>query len=267
MRLTINHTTSYEYKAPPSYALQQLRMRPQSNAAQSIVRWDIGLDGAKLQTQFADQHGNLTDLVELSRSATKFEIVVSGEIETIGTNGVTGQHALVMPIGFYTRQTKLTVPGDHVRALIDDVGAAKANDVEVLHRLSEKIREHVGYLTGATDVDTTAEDALEHGKGVCQDHTHIFLSAARSMGVPARYISGYLMMNDRVDQDASHAWAEAHIDGLGWVGFDVSNVISPDERYVQVARGLDYRGAAPTSGFIVGAEQENLLVSLQVQQQ
>jgi hypothetical protein len=81
---------------------------------------------------------------------------------------------------------------------------------------------------------------------------HIFVAAARSMGYPARYVSGYLMMNDRVHQDASHAWAEAHVDGVGWVGFDVSNGISPDARYVRVATGLDYREAAPVSGLRFG---------------
>ena len=93
------------------------------------------------------------------------------------------------------------------------------------------------------------------------------VSAARSMGYPARYVSGYLMMNDRVMQDASHAWAEAHIQGLGWVGFDVSNGISPDSRYVRVATALDYRGAAPISGMRFGQGTESMDVSLQVQQQ
>jgi len=101
---------------------------------------------------------------------------------------------------------------------------------------------------------------------VCQDHAHIFITLARMLGYPARYVSGYLMMNDRVEQDATHAWAEAHIAGLGWVGFDVSNAISPDERYVRVATGLDYREAAPISGLLVGAGTEEMAVTLQVQQ-
>jgi transglutaminase-like putative cysteine protease len=88
------------------------------------------------------------------------------------------------------------------------------------------------------------------------------------MGYPARYVSGYLMMNDRVHQDASHAWAEAHVDGVGWVGFDVSNGISPDARYVRVATGLDYREAAPISGLRFGAMVEKRLsIDIQVQQQ
>ncbi|MEL6453027.1 MAG: transglutaminase family protein, partial [Pseudomonadota bacterium] len=86
------------------------------------------------------------------------------------------------------------------------------------------------------------------------------------MGFPARYVSGYLMLDDTQAQDAMHAWAEAHVDGLGWVGFDVSNGISPDDRYIRVATALDYRGAAPISGLRYGSAQEDMTVSLQVQQ-
>jgi transglutaminase-like putative cysteine protease len=102
---------------------------------------------------------------------------------------------------------------------------------------------------------------------VCQDHAHVFIGAARSVGVPARYVSGYLMMNDRIDQEATHAWAEAHVDGLGWVGFDVSNWISPDPRYVRVATGRDYRDAAPITGVVFGTSTEDLHVDVAVEQQ
>ncbi|MEL6744620.1 MAG: transglutaminase family protein, partial [Pseudomonadota bacterium] len=104
------------------------------------------------------------------------------------------------------------------------------------------------------------------GQGVCQDHAHVFLSAARLLDVPCRYVSGYLMMDDRVLQDATHAWVEAHVPQLGWVGFDVSNRISPDERYVRVATGLDYSDAAPLKGLRLGTQPESLVVSVQVQQ-
>ena len=123
------------------------------------------------------------------------------------------------------------------------------------------------YATGTTGVRTTAEQALEAATGVCQDHSHIFIAAARMTGIPARYVSGYLMMNDRIDQEATHAWAEAHVDGLGWVGFDVSNGISPDTRYVRVATGRDYRDAAPITGISYGAATEDLNVVVAVEQQ
>jgi transglutaminase-like putative cysteine protease len=101
----------------------------------------------------------------------------------------------------------------------------------------------VAYQVGATNAMTTAEEALELGQGVCQDHAHIFCAVARLAGLPARYVSGYLMKDG--DQAAALMPGRRHIDGLGWVGFDPSNRMSPDETYVSVATGSDYRYAAP----------------------
>ncbi len=267
MRLHIDHSTSFEYVVPASFALLQLRLRPQTNACQSVVDWQLELEGATHQAGFADEHGNLVDLVEVIPGAGKVTVRVRGGVETSDTSGVVGPHSLCMPLWFYLRQTPLTRPGKLIASLASDLAADdNIKDVSRLHGLSRAIGERVAYTTGATGIGTQAEDAMATGVGVCQDHAHVFISTARLLGIPARYVSGYLMMNDRVEQEASHAWAEAYLDDLGWVGFDVSNSISPDERYVQVARGLDYRSAAPTTGFVVGAEQENLIVSLQVQQ-
>jgi transglutaminase-like putative cysteine protease len=126
----------------------------------------------------------------------------------------------------------------------------------------------VPYVLGVSDATDSAEVALARGAGVCQDHTHIFLACAREAGVPARYVSGYLMLDDTTQQSAMHAWAEAHVQGLGWVGFDVSNGICPDDRYVRVATGVDYSDAAPVTGTrIGGGTAETLAVQIQVAQQ
>ena len=122
------------------------------------------------------------------------------------------------------------------------------------------------YRTGSTTVATSAEEAFGDGAGVCQDHSHIFIGAARLLNIPARYVSGYLMMNDRIEQEATHAWAEAFIDGLGWVGFDISNGISPDMRYVRVATGRDYKDAAPVTGISFGTSTTVLDVEVAVEQ-
>jgi transglutaminase-like putative cysteine protease len=136
-----------------------------------------------------------------------------------------------------------------------------------MHELAGAVHAAIRYETGRSDVGWSAEEALAAGHGVCQDHTHAFLACARYLDIPARYVSGYLMMNDRVEQSATHAWAEAHLPDLGWVGFDVSNGISPDTRYVRVATGLDYGDAAPVSGTRYGSGGERLSVVVQVQQQ
>ena len=122
------------------------------------------------------------------------------------------------------------------------------------------------YADDAAYAATAAEDAVQGGTGVCQDHAHIFIAAARSAGVPARYVSGYLRLDETDDQEAGHAWAEAWLPDLGWVGFDISNVQCPDDRYVRLASGLDYREAAPLTGLRRGFGNESMIVTLQVQQ-
>jgi transglutaminase-like putative cysteine protease len=124
----------------------------------------------------------------------------------------------------------------------------------------------VSYITDKTHSGTTAEQAVAIGHGVCQDHSHIFIACARQAGFPARYVSGYLRIDGQVDQTASHAWAEVHVPNLGWVAFDASNKISPDDRYVRLAIGRDAPDAAPISGLRMGPGSERLMVSLQVQQ-
>ncbi len=168
----------------------------------------------------------------------------------------------------YEAATPLTAPGKTLRKLVSSVKLMPDEDtLPHMHRLSAAIAEKVSYETGRTDSATTAETALAAGNGVCQDHAHILIAAARMLGHPARYVSGYLMMDDRVEQDATHAWAEIWVKGLGWVGFDISNAICPDDRYVRVAVGRDYRDAAPIHGIRHGSGTEDLHVALKVQSQ
>jgi transglutaminase-like putative cysteine protease len=178
-----------------------------------------------------------------------------------------GLHDGRAPLWYYQRVTPLTQPGPRLRELLNTLGKDFDNDIARLHALSELILTNVKYDIGQTGAGTSAEAAMELGHGVCQDHAHIFVAAARQLGFPARYVSGYLMMADQVEQDAGHAWAEAFVPNVGWIGFDVSNGISPDDRYVHVACGLDATEAAPITGITMGSSGESLSVTLQVQQQ
>lgn len=266
MRLSIKHETTYTYEAPVSYALQQIRLTPKDRAGQRIINWTTTIEGGTKQATYEDQHNNHVDLVLFDSGRTTIIVRSEGEVETTDNNGVVGAHGGFTPLWYFMRSTPLTKPGPNIRQLIRGVDK-DANDINRLHGLSALIRDEVDYKTGSTDAKTTAEEALINKSGVCQDHAHIFIAAARQLGYPARYVSGYLMMNDRVEQEATHAWAEAHIDGIGWVGFDISNRISPDGRYVRVATGLDYNEAMPIYGLRFGkANTEKMLVTLQVQQ-
>ncbi|PWK62066.1 transglutaminase family protein [Roseicyclus mahoneyensis] len=267
MRLKILHTTTYHFEHPVYYGLQQLRLVPKSRTGQTVVHWKMEIDGGTLQTEFTDHHQNRVSLISFDSQANSIVVHCEGEVDTADTAGVTGRHAGFAPLWFFQHSTELTRAGTRVRALARGLKEEQPEDIARLHALSARITAAVPYEIGLTQATTTAEEAVEIGGGVCQDHAQIFVAAARHMGYPARYVSGYLLMSDRVHQDASHAWAEAYIEPLGWVGFDVSNGYSPDERYVRVATGLDYRDAAPVSGLRFGKPGEAMSIDIQVQQQ
>jgi len=268
MRLRISHRTVYRYDNPVAYGLQELRLVPKSRAGQTIVDWSIKLEGAAKEAEFEDQHNNVVWLTNLEPGAQEISIICEGEVENTNSTGIVGKHGGHAPLWYFKRSTALTKAGEGIAGLIGELDSGEES-LARLHKLSHLISTTVSYETGTTGATTTAEAALTNEKGVCQDHAQIMIAAARELGHPARYVSGYLMMTDRVDQDATHAWAEVHLDDIGWVGFDVSNGYSPDERYVRVATGLDYRDAAPISGLRIdnsAGGNETMQVNIQVQQ-
>lgn len=266
MRLAIRHHTTYRYSGPVSYALQQLRLTPKDRPGQRVIDWQLAVTGGQTQLCFNDQHANHVDLVSIARGGSEITLSCTGTVETEDRHGIVGAHGGHLPLWYFTCETQLTRAGKATRAVARAV-APDADPVARLHALSALVRGAITYAPGHTHSETSAEQALALGFGVCQDHAHAFCVAARLLGFPARYVSGYLLMNDRADQDATHGWAEAYVDAIGWIGFDVSNGISPDARYVRVATGLDYRDAAPVTGMHFGGMGEEMLVTVNVQQQ
>lgn len=263
MRLTISHATRYLYDAPVPYALSQIRLRPKAHGNQQVVSWNVAIEGGKVESRYEDYHRNRVDLVSTDAGATALTIHVSGVVETQDTAGVLGPHGAFVPLWLFLRQTPLTRIGAGISNLAESLRSEK-DQLAQMHELMAAISARMAYRTGTTDATTTAEAALAAGQGVCQDMTHVFVAAARHLSVPARYVSGYLLMGDRVAQDAAHAWAEAHIEGLGWVGFDIANSMCPNDGYIRVATGLDYAEAAPVTGMRRGSGAESLEVRLSV---
>ena len=266
MLLTIRHTTHYSYDAPIDYALQRLRLTPKHTSGQTVHDWTIDVTGGRREVTYDDAHRNCVTLVTGEPGTRELIIECHGSVETADNGGVLGPHEAPLPVWYFARETKLTKPGAAVHRLVREVGDGGDDRVALCHRLSAGVREAVAYRSGATDVETTAEEALEAGHGVCQDQAHVFVTCARLLKLPARYVGGYLKTVDPDQPDEGHGWAEVHIDGLGWVGFDVTNGISPDEKYVRVATGLDYAQAAPVTGVRSGNASEDLAVQLAVQQ-
>lgn len=262
MQLSISHTTRYQFDGPVRFGLQQLRKTPLTVSGQSVLDWATEVEGGLKELSYRDQHGNVVELISFQPETRELTLRSVGTVAVEDTNGIVGRHLGLAPLWMFERATPLTKAGQGVKALLRDI--PDGGELERLHHLSAAILEAVKYDTASQDNDHTAEEVLTEGRGVCQDHAHVFLAAAREMGFPARYVSGYLLLDDRTEQDAMHAWVEAHVDGLGWVGFDISNGISPDTRYVRVATGLDYAEAAPVTGTRQGGIGETLAVEIAV---
>ncbi|WP_312794398.1 transglutaminase family protein [Tianweitania sp.] len=263
MRLKITHKTEYAYDQPNAYALQRLRLIPTDGHSQRVLSWSLDISGATEEAGYTDAFGNVTRLVSVDSGETSLSATATGVIETIDRSGVSGPHRGYTPLWLFRQETPLTVAGDAIKALVADVDDGAP--LQRMHALLQLIVERVAYEKGSTTVSTTGEEAARKGAGVCQDQAHIFASAARLLEVPARYVSGYLM-SEGDKHAASHAWAEVHIEGLGWVAFDPANGISPDERYVRLATGRDYNDACPVSGFRLGEAVERLEVHVTVEQ-
>lgn len=264
MLLRITHRTEYSYDAPVPYALQRLRLVPAEGPTQTVRSWTLSVEGAREELRFQDHFGNDTKLLSVEGTPHAIAIEVGGEVETRDSAGVFGTHRGFAPLWLFCRETPLSAAGEGVRDLVASL--PDGSELERLHSLMNAVSARVRYMTGTTSTETSAEEALKLGAGVCQDHSHVFIAAARKMGFPARYVSGYLMMDGTTVQVASHAWAEAHVPGLGWVAFDAANGIAPDGRYVRVATGLDYRDAMPVSGIRLGQAHEQLAVTITVEQ-
>jgi transglutaminase-like putative cysteine protease len=266
MRLHVEHETRYAFTAPARYTIQSLRLTPRNHDGQRILSWAIATGSDGPLPAFTDAFGNLTHTLVIDQPHETASIRVAGEVETSDTAGVVrGGFEGIAP-AVYLRETALTRRTEALRALAD--GCQGADRAERLHDLMRRIAAAVAYRTGETDVTTTAAEALGRGSGVCQDHAHVFIACTRHMGVPARYVSGYLWSPEGEGHShaASHAWAEALVPDLGWVGFDPANSTCPTDRYVRVAIGLDYRSAAPVRGVRRGGGEERLDVSVRVLQ-
>lgn len=267
MRLAVRHVTRYRFTPPLAHGLQRLRLTPKETHGQTIAEWAMEVTGGIVEAVYDDHNFNHATLISVLPGTSELTITCSGVVNTADRAGVLGTHGGRMPLWAFTCQSARTRPGSRLKALLAGLDRAGVDALGLLHALSGAVLDAVAYEPGYTDVATSAEEAMAAGKGVCQDHAHIFIGAARLIGIPARYVSGYLLMDDRIDQTATHAWAEAHVDHLGWVGFDISNGISPDQRYVRLATGRDYRDAAPITGVSIGGATSDLTVAVAVERQ
>jgi len=260
MLITIRHVTRYSYPEPAAYSVQSLRLRPPSFRGQKVLSWSVTTSAPGQPLRFVDGFGNAVEVIALNTPHRELLIEASGEVETENFNGVVRDLICGTPPRVFLKETPQTLADAAIRTLAKDVAAK--DELAAMHALSERIAEVVPYEKGMTDAHTCAAEALAAGKGVCQDHAHIFIAAARVLQIPARYVTGYLAAEAEEESEAHHAWAEAWIEGLGWVGFDVANNICPTDAYVRLTTGLDATSAAPVTGSRRGGGAETMAVTV-----
>lgn len=263
MRIRIDHSTRYAYARPARFIVQMLRLTPRSCESQQVGDWRIETDVDARLRRSEDAFGNIVHSLYTERPTDSLTIRVMGEVSTVDTGGVIrGQSERLSPLVFL-RDTALTRADAAILDFAQAIG--QGDPLDRMHRLMGALHRDVAFEVGSTSATHTAAEAFAQKRGVCQDHAQIFISAARKLRIPARYVSGHLNRSDgQHDQDAAHAWAEAWIEGLGWVGFDPANGICPTDQYVRVAVGLDALGATPIRGTSYGGGQESLTVALHV---
>jgi transglutaminase-like putative cysteine protease len=266
MRLGVRHATLYHFDVPARFVTQSLRLTPASSASQQVLEWELSARGALFGAGFVDGAGDRVTTMTVQGPTEAIEILVEGLVATADTAGVLRDHKETIAPRVYLRATQMTQPN---RALLDLMGRALgAGDGDALaqaHRLAAAVADAIAYEPGTTHAHTSAAEALEQGRGVCQDHAHALIAVAHAAGLPARYVTGYLQTrSDGSDEEASHAWAEVHVAGLGWVGFDPANRCCPDERYIRLGSGRDAREAAPIRGVQRGGGAGSMDVALTV---
>ncbi|GGP28081.1 transglutaminase family protein [Silvimonas amylolytica] len=252
MHLEIHHETIYRYDTPVSHSVQLLRLSPRRDPDQTTVHWQLEMPGTTDLT--IDAYGNEQHVLTLDQPVTEIRIVAQGVVETRPPI----PQRDVIPALVFRQATSLTTADDAIKAFAHNYQRLiEKHGRHGLMDLMADLLDHMPYTPGQTDASTPAQESFAQRLGVCQDHAHVFIAVCRYLGIPARYVSGYLYTeNDH--HVASHAWVEALTDGA-WYAFDVSNACIPDERYVRLAIGLDYLDACPVRGLRRGGGAETMV--------
>ena len=269
MNLQISHTTDYRYTEPLTYALQTLHLTPQSGPSQNVKFWSVGAP-EKLFEQ-TDAFGNTVQsytFVGQPKDDVRWSLVnAAGDVQTLGVPEFTDADHLPAPY-FYLRGTPLAEPHFELAEFGKKSIAQSTDgtaDLQALLALSAQVMGAVSYKKNSSDVTTTALQAFRAGAGVCQDQAHVMVAICRSLGYPARYVSGYFYAANEPDL-ASHAWADVclNVATRRWVSIDVTHACLTDERHIRLAMGGDYSACPPAKGVRRGGGKESMSVVITI---
>lgn len=251
MRIAVSHITRFRFAEPARHSIHDARLVPRPASGQRLVSWTVRGPGRRMD--WTDGHGNTVTTFSVAQRHSDVEIAAEGVYEWVGEDSwLHYANRETLPPLFWLRNTGLARHDARLDPLIDDL-RPRADDVgervPLLHELMRRVHSRIAYRVGVSNATTDALQAFGAGHGVCQDLAQIFIACCRRLGIPARYVSGYLRTDDggKVGSPCP-AWTEAFVPGLGWVGFDPANNESPTHDYLKLAIGLDYAEAAPVTG-------------------
>jgi transglutaminase-like putative cysteine protease len=255
MKLAIVHSTRYRYSGPIAETVMEVRLRPMDGNGQRCLEFELDVSSGIKPTTYLDGYGNNVHYFNLVRPHTRLIITSRSVVLTGGDPDADPGEDLVHDFLRFRSPVK-DVPG--VRQLANRHPIADPNSGAAVERaldeLTLAISRDFAYDRAVTNVYSAVDEVLALRAGVCQDFAHLFIAVARAMGVPARYVSGYIHpRGEEVRSTASHAWAEAWVPGRGWVGYDATHPVRTSEYHVRLAVGRDYSDAAPTRGIYVGS--------------
>jgi len=262
MHLRIAHSIVRHFDPPAAGAIQVLRLTPRNHEGQYVNGWRIDISADARLNAHEDAFGNITHVFTADGPLETLSIRVDGEVETQNTDGVVRGTVERFPPSLFLRDTALTQADERISAFAAETSPPSSGDVlACLHTLMHRLHDELPHDSSGPQEPATAVEVFARKRGIARDLTHIFIGAAHSLAIPARYISGYFCAEDAIEQHAGHAWAEAFVPGL-----DPVNCVCPTEAYVRVAVGLDALGAVPVRGTRYGAGDEKLAVAIKVDQ-
>ncbi len=264
MRIRVSHQTVYEFDQPAKALIQTLRLTPRNHDGQHVVRWRIDVDVDGRLRQGEDAFANITHALDVPGPVSRCVVAVEGEVETHDTAGVVRGSVERFPDTLFLRETDPTRADPAVRSLAEEAAREAGEDpLSRMHALMARLHTAMAFAPDAAAAPD-AGTALASACGCGIDLAHVFVAAARHLGVPARFVSGYACPDVPDGDGGLHAWGEAHVPGIGWIGFDAVRDICPMGGHVRIAVGLDYWGAAPVRGTRYGGSGERRAETLRV---
>ncbi|HZR41316.1 MAG TPA: transglutaminase family protein [Ktedonobacteraceae bacterium] len=280
MYYTVRHVTRFRYSAPITESVMEVHIQPRSDGFQHCLDFRLSTSPRSQIMSYRDNLGNRVHHFDIPNRHTHLTITAEALVEvaalpdlpqSLSPNAWDKLDALTAHDEYWD----MLNPSHYVRSsdllydLIHELDVRRHDDpLTVLRELNTAIYETFDYVKQNTRVDSPIDDALRIRKGVCQDFAHIMIALARELGIPCRYVSGYLYhqsdKKDRSAEGATHAWVEALLPELGWVGFDPTNNTFAGERHIRIAIGRDYADVPPTHGIFRGTAESELAVTVKV---